>query len=230
MFTGIVKSMGEVVGLKKNYGVTELAVRDASVATATTIGDSIAVSGVCLTVVRITGDVVFFDVSQETMKTTDMASVTAGKRVNLEPAMSGSSLFGGHFVTGHVDGVGTIKEKRRDGDYTAIVVEAGDDVTRYVVRKGSITIDGVSLTVVDLCNGGFTVGLIPHTASVTTLGRKGRGDRVNLEADIIGKYVEKFVVRQTGINPGVGRGVDARGSYGTQEGLITKLKEEGYMK
>lgn len=159
------------------------------------VGDSVSVNGVCLTVTRplASDSGLFFDVSPETMRSTNLGSLKIRDHVNLERALRLSDRLGGHLVTGHVDGVGTIRNKRQAGEYTFYSFEAPPEVLRYIVKKGSVTVDGISLTVVDRDSTTFSVAIIPHTLKATIIGEKCIGDRVNLEADIIGKYVEKFL-------------------------------------
>lgn len=222
MFTGITLSVGEVASAKRKHGVTELAVVDAVVSQDAKPGDSVSVNGVCLTVVKKEGDKMFFDVSEETLRSSGVGGLASGAKVNLEPAMSAGGRFGGHFVTGHIDGTGTIESKRMaGGGVLEIVIEAPPAIQKYIVRKGSIAVDGVSLTVADVRVNGFSVVIIPHTSGVTTLSTRNRGDSVNLETDIIGKYVEKFVAAYSGNPPG---------SAGKDNYLLNKLREEGFSK
>ncbi|MBF0488965.1 MAG: riboflavin synthase [Nitrospirae bacterium] len=217
MFTGITLSIGEVASIKRKHGVTELVVTDAVVSQDAGIGHSVSVDGVCLTVVKKEGDKMFFDVSDETQKSSGAGGLRPGAKVNLEPAMAVGGRFGGHFVTGHIDGTGTIESKRAaGGGVIEILIQAPPVIQKYIVKKGSIAVDGVSLTVADVWVGGFSIVIIPHTSGVTTLGAKNRGDSVNLETDIIGKYVEKFVAAYSGNSAGGGAN------------LLNKLREEGF--
>lgn len=159
----------------------------------TAIGDSLCVNGVCLTVVDMSASEFSSDVAVETLKVTNLGELKIGARVNLERALQFSARIGGHLVSGHVDAVGYIKGKREEGNGWRIFIEAPDAVLRYVIKKGSIAVDGVSLTVADLDKAGFSMAMIPHTARLTTLGFKSAGDSVNLEVDIIGKYVERLL-------------------------------------
>ncbi len=219
MFTGIIKAMGKVVVLrKKSADITILTVKNREIADISDIGDSIAVNGVCLTVVSIQGDTVSFDLSTETLKSSNMEALVPASQVNLEPAIRADERFGGHFVTGHIDATGCIKSKTEKGESLIIAVEAPENVLRYLVKKGSIAIDGISLTIVDLSDTYFTIVVIPHTVSATTIGIKGVGDSVNLEADIIGKYVEKFTLQ-----------TDNSYNRDTDKSFLKKLREEGYM-
>ncbi len=197
MFTGIVLEMGTVSSVEARGTVTRLGIRSEEVVRDAGIGDSIAVNGVCLTVTSIEHGVMHFDLSAETLRASNIGSLRRGERVNLEPALRPSDRLGGHFVTGHIDGVGRIRGKNRRGETIEIEIEAPGEVLQYVVKKGSIAIDGISLTVVDVSAGAFKVVIIPHTERVTTIGMKGAGDTVNLEADILGKYVARFLAPRT---------------------------------
>ena len=157
------------------------------------IGDSVAVNGVCLTATDVDSSGFTADVMHETLRRSSLGALVPGSRVNLERAMAANGRFGGHIVSGHIDGTGTIVEKRRDDNAVWYTVAASPALLRYVVEKGSIAIDGVSLTVAAVETDRFSVSVIPHTAAVTALGAKGPGDVVNLEADLIGKYVEKLL-------------------------------------
>jgi riboflavin synthase len=185
MFTGIVEELGRFErrdGQRHRFAAEQ-------VLADVTIGDSIAVNGCCVTVVASGGDWWEADLVDETLRRTVLGDLQPGDPVNLERAMLATDRFGGHIVQGHVDGVGEIVVPAPD-----LRIRTPATVLPYVVEKGSITVDGVSLTVVDVLDDGFTVAIIPHTASVTTLGRKGAGDRVNLEADVVAKYVERLAV------------------------------------
>jgi riboflavin synthase len=182
MFTGIVREVGRV----HSFADGRLVV---ACATTAELGDSVAVDGVCLTVVAGDGRRLQFDVVPETVSRTK----GFGERVNLEPALRAGDPLGGHMVQGHVDGVGTVTAVEPEGDGARLTVQSEDDVCRYCVEKGSITVDGVSLTVAALVDGGFQIALIPHTLEATTLGGLKPGDRVNLEVDVLGKYVERLL-------------------------------------
>lgn len=195
MFTGIVIGMGEITAVKKRSGGALLSLRAGDDPLPADIGDSIAVNGVCLTVARMENNIVTFDLSDETLRSTNLGMLKAGDRVNLEYALRPDSRFGGHFVTGHVDAVGTIRSKGLLGDMWKYEIEAPKQVMHFLVEKGSVAVDGVSLTIVDILKNSFTLVIIPHTAKLTTLGFKGPGDTVNIEADILGKYVAKFLSR-----------------------------------
>ena len=189
MFTGIVRELGRVVA----FDGPRLLV-DAPETTAE-VGDSIAVDGVCLTVVEHVGDRFAFDVVAETLSRTTLGALTADDRVNIEPALRAGEPLGGHMVQGHVDGTGTVSDTRDEGFARLVRIDADPALLRYVVEKGSIAVDGVSLTVAEVDDGGFTVSLIPETLERTTLGQATPGRVVNLEVDVLAKYVEKLVTR-----------------------------------
>jgi riboflavin synthase len=191
MFTGLVEMTGRIISLRKTGGGIKLSLIPDSVMEPD-IGDSVSVNGVCLTVIE-KGKQIAFEVSPETMKSTNLGELKVNDKVNLERSLRLSDRLGGHIVTGHVDSIGTIIEKRPEGEYTFYSFEAPQEILKYTVKKGSIAVDGISLTVTELDRRSFSVAIIPHTLSATNIGDKGKGDRVNLESDIIGKYVEKFV-------------------------------------
>ncbi len=193
MFTGLVEEVGSVERIQKGAHSAVLHIRARTVLEDCKIGDSIAVNGVCLTVTALTPTGFCADVMHETLNRSALAELTGGSPVNLERAMPADGRFGGHIVAGHVDGVGTIQAIRKDDNAVWYTIQAGPAVLRYVVEKGSVTVDGISLTVASVERDRFSVSIIPHTASVTILGGKRVGDHVNLETDIIGKYVEKLL-------------------------------------
>ena len=193
MFTGIVEEVGEITGLRQSATSTVLGVRAKTVLGGTKLGDSIAVNGVCLTVVRLTGDGFEGDVMPETMRRTNLGALKPKSRVNLERAMAADGRFGGHIVAGHVDGTGTITDLSPEGNAVWVTVSAAPEILRYIVEKGSITIDGISLTVAYVDNTCFKVSIIPHTGQETTLLTRKPGYIVNLECDIVGKYIEKLM-------------------------------------
>jgi riboflavin synthase len=196
MFTGIIEEMGTVRALRRSAGSARLVLTAARVLQGTAIGDSICVNGVCLTVVEMGNAGFSADVAVETLRVTNLGELAVGAKVNLERALQLSARIGGHLVSGHVDAVGRIREKREEGNGWRMVFTAPENVLRYVIRKGSVAIDGVSLTVADVDPSGFSIAMIPHTAKLTTLGFKSAGDSVNLEADIVGKYIERLLVRR----------------------------------
>jgi riboflavin synthase len=193
MFTGIIEYVGSVVSVAKSAAGERITVRAGRIAEESALGDSIAVNGACLTVSTLDGDKFTVDVSPETMRVTTLGDLGAGNQVNLERAMSGSGRFGGHIVLGHVDVVGTVSRITPRGEFTDFVVNVPAEFRRYLVPKGSVTVNGVSLTVADRFDDGFSIALIPVTLAETTLGAARPGDRVNLEADILGKYVWHYL-------------------------------------
>jgi riboflavin synthase len=193
MFTGIVEELGSVKALKRDAGGARLTISAATVLAGTMLGDSINVNGVCLTVVEKSNADFSADVAQETLKVSNLGTLRMGQQVNLERALQLSGRIGGHLVTGHVDAVGRIREKRQEGNSWRVFIDAPDTAVRYIIKKGSVAVDGISLTVADAEKTGFSVAMIPHTAKLTTLGFKAAGDSVNLETDVIGKYVEKLL-------------------------------------
>lgn len=193
MFTGLVEELGKVKAIARGPRSVRLTVTAQKVLSDVKLGDSIAVSGTCLTVVDYGDNWFTADVMPETVERTVLAKFKIGDVVNLERTLAVGDRFGGHIVSGHIDGVGLIRNIQKDDNAVVVQIEAGQEVMRYIIKKGSIAIDGISLTVVDYGEDWFTVSLIPHTASVTTLGIKSIGSMVNLETDVIGKYVEKLL-------------------------------------
>lgn len=193
MFTGIVEELGTVLRMPPASRAGAMTIGAHEVLQGTRIGDSIAVNGVCLTVTRMEGDQFSVDVMPETLRASGLGQVHAGDCVNLERAMQADGRFGGHIVSGHIDGTGRVKEIKREQNAHIISIEAPSRILGLIVQKGSIAIDGVSLTVVDVTSSLFTVSIIPHTAQQTVLMRRKPGDVVNLENDIIGKYVQKLL-------------------------------------
>lgn len=187
--------MGIIKNIERGINSSRISVQAEKVLEDVHIGDSIAINGVCLTVTSFDTAHFVADVMAETLAKTNLNELSSGKRVNLERAMRLGDRMGGHLVQGHVDGVGTISEREKLDIAILFTIKAPPEVLAYVVRKGSIAIDGISLTVVDVSSASFTVSLIPHTAAVTTLGFKKPGDTVNLETDIIGRYIEKLITR-----------------------------------
>lgn len=192
MFTGLVEGTGKVTGLERG-GMSRLTVSAGDVSTGTRVGDSISVTGVCLTVSEVLGGDLVFYAMPETLRRTALGDLVEGSFVNLERAMSPESRFGGHIVQGHVDGVGRVLSVRGEGGAEIWEFEAPDAVLRYTVEKGSVCVDGISLTVVMVNEGSFTVSILPQTCAATNLRVLEIGDRVNLEADVIGKYVERLL-------------------------------------
>ena len=191
MFTGIVREVGRVEAVEERGESVRLVVRAPETAAAATIGDSVSLAGVCLTAVEVADGSVAFDAVSETLRRSTLGRLEAGAGVNVEPALRAGDPLGGHIVQGHVDGVGRIRRVDDEG----IEIEAPQDVLRYCVEKGSIAVEGVSLTIAGLGESSFTVALIPHTRDVTTLGGVAEGDDVNLEVDVVAKYVERLAAR-----------------------------------
>jgi len=193
MFTGIVEEIGELKSIKKGAKSSELTIRASKVLEDTKIGDSIMTNGVCLTVTRMTGDQFTVDVMSETLDRTSLGDKSSGSKVNLERALNLQTRLGGHMVSGHIDGTGVISQYRKDDNAVWVTIQTSPDLLRYIIEKGSIAIDGISLTVATVNDSGFQVSIIPHTAEETTLLKNTVGDKVNLEVDLIGKYVEKLL-------------------------------------
>lgn len=192
MFTGLIQEIGTVRSLSRGT-VGRLTIACGKIAVEVATGDSVSVSGACLTVTGISGGDISFDAVQETFSRTTLGDLRPGDKVNLETSLKAGQAIGGHFVQGHVDGVGKIESSRSLGESQVIKIAAPRDVLKYVVEKGSIAIDGISLTVASCDSAGFSIAVIPHTLEATTLHAKRPGDNVNLEADILGKYVEKML-------------------------------------
>lgn len=192
MFTGLVEEVGRVLRLEEGE-MLRLSISALRAAEDTRAGDSVSVNGVCLTVGETNGRTLTFYAMPETLRRTALGSLAEGSVVNLERAMAAGSRFGGHIVQGHVDGVGEVLGVRPEGEAQIWEFSAPESVLRYAVEKGSICVDGISLTLVSVNEGSFTVSILPHTRANTNLAELGEGDRVNLEADVIGKYVERLL-------------------------------------
>jgi riboflavin synthase len=210
LFTGLVVELGDIVSLQKRGKGARLFLDAKDLGREAKIGDSIAINGTCLTVVEIRGTSLAFDISDETLKSSNLGELKVRDRVNLEPALRLNDRLGGHFVTGHIDGVGRIRSKNLEGEVYKIVIETEPWIAEYLVEKGSVAVDGISLTVVALMRDGFSLVVIPHTADVTTIGLKGVGDKVNVEVDILGKYVSKYLKK------------------GDNSNLMQTLREQGF--
>jgi riboflavin synthase len=193
MFSGIVEEMGAVALLEKTLAGTRMTILASTVMGDLKIGDSVSVNGTCLTVVSRTDKDFNVDVSPETLSVTTLGGFAVGMPVNLERAMKLNERIGGHLVAGHVDGVGVIRSRHQDANAIMLAIEAPQHILRYCVVKGSVTVDGISLTINDMSDKGFSVAIIPHTAKVTILGLRQVNDSVNLESDLIGKYVERLL-------------------------------------
>jgi len=193
MFTGIVEEMGVIQSVEKSPAGTRLTIMAAKVMRDLASGSSISINGACLTAVSRTDSGFSVDVTPETLAVTTLGTLTVGAPVNLERAMRVNERLGGHLVAGHVDGVGTIRTRRQDGNAIVLTIEAPKEVLRFCVHKGSIAVDGISMTINELTERSFSLAVIPHTAKDTTLGLKQVGDVLNLETDLIGKYVERLL-------------------------------------
>ena len=193
MFTGIVEELGAIASIEGDDAGLRLEIEAPLLAPLSKIGDSVNVSGCCLTVVEVNGATLAFEVVPETLRRTALGGLGAGARVNLEDALRAGEPYGGHIVQGHVDGVGELAERREEGIGLWLRFRAPDNVQRYLIEKGSVTVAGVSLTVAELHDDGFAVAIVPHTMQVTTLGGLAPGDPVNLEADMIARYVERLL-------------------------------------
>tara|TARA_Y100001951_G_scaffold13949_2_gene9174 strand:- start:36932 stop:37594 length:663 start_codon:yes stop_codon:yes gene_type:complete len=218
VFTGIIEAVGEVAALQMRSGDLRLYIRSGDLPLAEVkLGDSIASNGVCLTVVDLPGDGFWADVSRETLAHSSFAEAKTGMAVNLERAMLASSRFDGHIVSGHVDGVGTIVAMQRDARSLRLSIDAPENLARYIAQKGSICVDGVSLTVNRVDGASFELNIVPHTAAETTIASYRVGSRVNLEVDVVARYLERLL--------------DAR-SLDSRSGGITMatLAENGFMK
>jgi riboflavin synthase len=196
MFTGIVEEAARVESVRETAKGIQLVVRAGLCARGVKLGDSIAVNGCCLTVVKKKGRSLQFDLLRETWTRTNLQFAQPGSLVNLERSLAANARLGGHFVTGHIDGLGKITRWERAGADHVLDIAAPADVRRYVVFKGSIAVDGISLTVAGVTKQGFRIWIIPHTYDVTALQERKVGDQVNLEADLLGKYVEQFIARR----------------------------------
>lgn len=193
MFTGIIEEVGVLKQIKHGEKSSILTVQAKKVLNDTNVGDSIATNGVCLTVVKLNNDSFEADVMAESLRRTNLGKLKSGDILNLERALTPNTRLGGHIVSGHVDGTGTIKSFVKEDNAVIVTINAGYNILRYIIEKGSIAIDGISLTVASVDNEKFTVSLIPHTGEQTILLKKKAGDTVNLECDLIGKYVERLI-------------------------------------
>jgi riboflavin synthase alpha subunit len=193
MFTGIVRERGRVVRADGGPDGLSLEVDAPETAALSAVGDSVSIAGACLTVTSVAEGRMTFHAVPETIERTSLGRLRAGEEVNLEPALRTGDPLGGHYVQGHVDAVGTVRSVEPEGEGARLWVDAAPDVLRYCVDKGSVTVEGVSLTIAGLDHDGFAIALVPHTLDVTTLGAAAPGDPVNLEVDVLAKYVEKLV-------------------------------------
>ena len=192
MFTGIVRERGHVVAVDGGADGIQLTLEAPATAAEVAIGDSVSISGCCLTVTSVVDGRMRFEAVPETLRRTSLGALRAGDDVNLERALRAGEPLGGHYVQGHVDGVGRVRSVKPEGDGSRIWIDVGAELLRYLVEKGSVAVEGVSLTVAELDDDGFAVALVPHTLAATTLGGYERGREVNLEADVLAKYVERL--------------------------------------
>ncbi|HWB11219.1 MAG TPA: riboflavin synthase [Pirellulales bacterium] len=192
MFTGLVQCLGSVVKVVSQPPGKRIVVRPVGEIGAARVGDSVAINGCCLTAIEVSPTNWAFEAGPETLRRTNLGELTEGSVVNLERSLAVGDLLGGHFVTGHIDGVGTVARRDDEGDWTTMWFRYPAELAGQIASKGSIAVDGVSLTLVDVEPDRFSVALIPHTLQVTTLGRRQVGDRVNLESDLLAKYVERL--------------------------------------
>jgi len=198
MFTGLVEELGTITDLVPQGAAVALSLRAPLIAADAAIGDSIAVNGCCLTVVRRDADVLTFEAGSETLSRTNLGRLQTGSRLNLERSLKVGDRLGGHYVSGHIDGLGALDRRREEGPWAFLWFRVPTELARQMASKGSIAVDGVSLTLVEVTNESFSVALIPHTLAVTTLGALQPGDAVNLETDLLAKYVQRqleFVTR-----------------------------------
>lgn len=216
MFTGIIEEIGVLQNMKRGTNEYQLTLSAKKVLQDVKLGDSIAVNGVCLTVTSFTSEQFTVDVMPETVKATSLQSLARGSSVNLERAMAANGRFGGHFVQGHVDGVGTIIAKNQVSNAVYFWIETSAEMMRYIVPKGSVAIDGISLTVVEVKDNQFSISIIPHTITETILQFKQHGDGVNIECDMLAKYMERLL--------------EKRVEHTSNNGVtLDKLAENGYL-
>ena len=200
MFTGIIEGLGTIAGIRSSGQGKRLTVEADFSLDQTKIGDSISVSGACLTAVKIDGKRFEVDVSPETLQITTFGQAKVGERLNIERALRLSDRIDGHLVSGHIDGVGIVKKRESLSNAIIVTIGADESLTQYMIAKGSVAMDGISLTINARESDNFSVSVIPHTAQLTTIGFKNKGDRVNIETDMIGKYVERFISGRPGRN------------------------------
>jgi len=193
MFTGIIEGLGTITGIQSSGKGSSFSLTADFSLEGTRIGDSIAVNGACLTAVQVGGNQFKVDVAPETLSLTNLGQSKVGERVNLERALSLSGRLDGHLVSGHIDGTGTIKSRQNMGNAIIVSFAIPEAIAYYMIRKGSVAVDGISLTINDCQSNSFSVSIIPHTAALTTVGFKKLGETVNIETDMIGKYVERFI-------------------------------------
>ncbi|HHX37306.1 MAG TPA: riboflavin synthase [Clostridiaceae bacterium] len=225
MFTGIIEEQGELIAVRRGASSSRLTFRAKTVLADTQIGDSIAVNGLCLTVTDMTADTFSADVMSESLRRSNLGDLRAGQSVNMERALTLQKRLGGHLVSGHIDGTGTVVRREQDDNAVWFEVNCGTALAQELIPKGSVAIDGISLTIVDVRNDAFTVSIIPHTMQETTLSQAQAGTKVNLETDMIGKYVRKALA--TGY---LGPVSDTAESAATKTGLtLDLLAENGFL-
>lgn len=225
VFTGIIEEIGEIAGVKRGQVSSRLAIRGKKIFGDLKLGDSVAVNGVCLTAASIYGDVFEADVMAETLRRTNLGSFSKGGKVNLERAMAAGGRFGGHIVSGHIDGTGRVASLVREENAVWVRIDTSDKILRYIIEKGSVAIDGISLTVAEVGPGYFKVSVIPHTGEETTLLSRRPGDVVNLENDVVGKYVERLLTFDSGEERSSGQE-----SSGKKRGIdLNMLSENGFL-
>ncbi|HYY02384.1 MAG TPA: riboflavin synthase [Gaiellaceae bacterium] len=195
MFTGIVRELGRIAAVEGGEVGVRLVIAAPATAAESAVGDSVSINGVCLTVTEAANGSIAFDAVPETLRRSSLGGLAPGDAVNVERALRAGEPLGGHYVQGHVDGVGTIRRSDVEGDGRRVWIDVPADLHRYLVEKGSVALDGVSLTVAELDDDGFAVALVPHTLAVTTFGAREPGDQVNIEVDVLAKYVERLVDR-----------------------------------
>lgn len=200
MFTGIIETIGKIERIEAKRDSARITIEHNGRLSGINIGDSVAVDGVCLTIVKISSSHIEADISGETMRLSTLGNIKAGKMVNLEKSLTPSTPMGGHFVTGHIDGIGFIKSKTIGGGFATLDFNVSDKLQGQIAKKGSVAVDGISLTVADIIEDGFRVAVIPHTLKNTTLFAKKQGDEVNIETDVIAKYVQRFLNFGGGLN------------------------------
>lgn len=201
MFTGIIEEIGIVKRLSRRAAMARLTVEARTVCEDIKAGDSVACNGVCLTVVESDHHSISFDIMEETLKVTNLGKIKAAQKVNLERSLKVGGRLSGHLISGHIDGMGKLTMKRASGRNLVLRIATSTDIMRYLVPKGSVTIDGISLTIVDLGKDYFTVHIIPHTLRMTNLGAKKAGDILNLEVDLLGKYVYRYLAQKKAESP-----------------------------
>lgn len=218
MFTGIIEEKGRVESIRQSGDAIVMSIEASKILSDVKLGDSISVNGVCLTVTSFHRTAFTVDIMPETVRSTSLQSLTSRSEVNLERAMPANGRFGGHFVSGHVDGIGTIRSKRPEHNAVYYEIEVPAELRKFMVMKGSVTVDGTSLTIFGLEKNLFTISIIPHTIQETILGQKGPGDIVNIECDMLAKYMEELLFQR--------KSSDKKGTENLSENF---LKENGYL-